>query len=792
MNKPTLALAVSLGLGAAITTPSAQASGLYGACYDYASKTSSTSTSVDYQAASTTLVRSLVGLALGSSSDLSALATLYPILYFTITSGIAEKSVTGADPELVACLAQFESRLSSLEVDQLTDDMYALETIIHDVQRNVSSGLDYYQFEAAERYADLANELAYKIQDRFADMENGHGSVAVFDTLANTTIPGFVAAMQMAFLHRAEFDHYCQNLAEPPYWNGVDNDALPAYTTLFDVYDYNIDIESVLTRPETAKTYDYNCSLGYGTFFDFMNVKQGLWGETLRQIGLEVVANGRNAHLISVNVDFANSKLMDYRASFIGQCSGETYTDEYSGYTSYPSSMCATWRDNRVAEVYNASLVDPDSKIPDVKATLYDLAHVLDAWDLTNLIKTRNEHLDSVGAIDFHNALRLRHSERNRCMNAAGQVTDYCKTNANHFVFEPYSDGYSIMRAEDARYLKDKGEDDTGFVIRSVRGTDSTWYLDGPNTLGAYQIRNKHTQLCLQADDSDAVMTTTCSWDTYTWNIDGSHVPTDDRLVRFKNVQTQTCLSQACSANAYEFVLTELADGYEIKRWTDAAYLKHQNSGIVFSTTTYYYNDAPRAGGTISINGDSVWYVLDTNGDGYFALRNQSTGQCMVSGSSAQACGDSAATEVWALEYQTPPVGQNLALEDDGRCLAKKYNVAGSPDGYAVGMCSLSKQHLSLESHNDGYLLMDTGNRTYLADEGANEYDFAAMATVSTASDSATWDFLGPYDNDKFQIRNRSTGKCLKSMQANQWNSYRAVVINCSDESSKAWTFSTP
>lgn len=52
-------------------------------------------------------------------------------------------------------------------------------------------------------------------------------------------------------------------------------------------------------------------------------------------------------------------------------------------------------------------------------------------------------------------------------------------------------------------------------------------------------------------------------------------------------------------------------------------------------------------------------------------------------------------------------------------------------------------------------------------------------------------DFLGPYNNDKFQIRNRSTGKCLKSMQANQWNSYRAVVINCNDESSKAWTFST-
>lgn len=789
MTKNNLSLCVALGLGAFACAPDANAGTLRGACYDYASRTSSTSTTIDFKSGAQSLANNLIGMAL---EDHAVLGVAYPLLYDTVTDSLSEESSEGADPDLVGCLQQFESRISSLEVNQLNDELAEFENIIDKTKRYVDNDQEYKHGELADDFAAFANVLGYMIRTRFDDMEAGHGTVDIYNTLVNSTIPAFVTAIQMTFLHRAEFDNWCQNLPVAPYWNGLGNDNIASYQTLSGIYDNTAQIEDLLTR-ENNQSYTASCSLGSTTFGDFMKVKSGLWGETLKQIGLEVVENTRNPGLISVKLNFTDAKLARYRESFINNCENNKFKDEYQSHV--VTRNCHDFRDVIFNQLRNDSLLSPTSLNKDVKATLYDLAHIVDTWDLNNLVHSHNELTSQAGDIDFNNAVRLKHGAFNACIDQSVKLTQHCGTGANHFIFEPYGDGYSIMRAQDARYFKDKG-DALGFRIYSDRGADATWYLGTPDHLGRYQIRNKSTDRCLVLA-GDALSVGRCSGKT--WEINGSQVPVHTKLVRLRDTSSNVCLSKDCDSNSYEFFLSVLGDGYQVLRHQDKAYLKDKGSIVLSSSSPHHTVGSPH-GVTHSLDSDSVWYVVDKNGDNKVALRNKQTKQCLASANGnvvSSSCGSE--SEVWTFDYAAPPVGQLLLLEDDPnddgesnaelQCLSRPMYWYGD-QAYGMDRRCDDNTNLALESYEGGYLLLYPYGETYMADQGANVYDPAGLSTVTSPSAAATWDFIGPYDNGKFQVRNRSTGKCLKSHRSDN-GGYYAVVIKCNDASSKAWIYYT-
>ncbi|TMP29327.1 hypothetical protein CWB99_09005 [Pseudoalteromonas rubra] len=785
MKKLTLTLSVSLGLSTQLFLPKSFANNLQGPCYDYASRTSSTSTTVDYQSGALSLANNFAGLAFESSP---ALSVVYPLLHDTIMDSLNEESVNGADSELVGCLSHFESRISNLEISQLTGPLNDIQHLMKSAHRDATSNLKGMHYDLAEKYSKMADDLATVIQSQLAQIDSGSVSKTTFDTLTRSVIPGFVSAMQMTFLHRAEFDNMCENLDTPPYWHNLSDDGLVPYATLYDIREGTQHLTNLFTRPEESSSDNASCTLGYATFFDFMSLKDGNWGEALRQIGLEVVPNGRNPSLISVRLNFEDSKLIQYREAFISPCRHNAYKDDYDNYT-MNASHCDSNYNSRISQIRNPSFLDQTSRHADVKEVMYSLAHVIDAWDLNNLIKTRNELTGNTGNIDFHNALRLKHGPSNLCVDQQTKVRSVCTNGASHFVFEPFNGGYSIQRAEDNRYFKDKGGD-ADFKVYSDRGNDATWYLSSANSQGRYQLKNKSTGRCLIAS-GDTLSVGGCSGAQ--WEINGSHVPADNTLVRLRDTSNNTCVSQNCDSDTYELRLTHLDNGYKITRYTDGKHLRNQ-SDIGFSNARLYRVITPGSpfGPAETITEPAaVWYIYDANGDNKFALRNKETNQCLVTHNGSLSnisCNDN--SEVWAFDRKTPPLGRHLQLAQDGMCLwSVGYIDSKMSYGLSAG-CEQSMKRVTLEGMQGGYLIHDPLDGHYLTDPGAAEYDHFGLTAPTEPSDNSIWDFIGPYGNGKYQIRNRVTEKCLSSKHLNQYTR-GAMVISCSEEESKSWEFKT-
>ncbi|RXE86011.1 RICIN domain-containing protein [Pseudoalteromonas sp. A757] len=785
MKKLTLALSVSLGLSSLLISQKSLANNLQGPCFDYASRTSSTSTTVDYQSGALSLANNFAGLAFESSP---ALSVVYPLLHDTIMDSMNEESINGADPTLAGCLSHFEARISNLEVSQLTGPLNDIQHLMKSAHRDATSDLKGLHYSLAEKYSKMADDLATVIQNQFKQIDTGSVSKTTFDTLTRSVIPGFVSAMQMTFLHRAEFDNMCANLDTPPYWHNLSDDGLVPYTTLYDIRSGDQYLTDLFTRPEESSANNASCTLGYATFFDFMSLKDGNWGEALRQIGLEVVPNSRNPSLISVSLNFEDSKLIQYREAFISPCRHNSYTDDYDNY-SMNGSHCDSNYNSRISQIRNPSFLDQTSRHVDVKEVMYNLAHVIDSWDLNNLIMTRNELTSNAGAIDFHNALRLKHGASNLCVDQQSKVRSICTYGASHFVFEPFNDGYSIQRAEDNRYLKDKGGD-SGFQIYSDRGSDATWHLSSVNRQGRYELKNKSTGRCLTVS-GESLSVGGCNGAQ--WEINGSHVPTNNALVRLRDTSNNTCASKDCNANSYELRLTHLDDGYKIARFTDGKHLRSQNN-IGFSNARLYRVITPGSpfGPAETITEPAaVWYIYDTNGDNKFALRNKDTKQCLATNNGSLIninCSDN--SETWAFDRKAPPLGRHLKLGQNGMCLWS-VGYIGSKMSYGLSAgCEQSMKRVTLEGMQGGYLIHDPLDGHYLTDPGAAEYDHFGLTAPTEPSNNSIWDFIGPYDNDKYQIRNRITGKCLSSKYLNQYTN-SAMVISCAEEETKSWEFNT-
>ncbi|WP_444883387.1 hypothetical protein [Microbulbifer sp. PSTR4-B] len=769
INMKLIKLGFCLGVTWGFATSQAQAVPLTGACYDYASRESTSQVSYDASTVGILLANNLISTALGANDAFVTAKTIYPFVYSAVKGGVIEESTDGADADLVSCLEEFNTRISSLESDLITDQVDEIYSIIDTAETDIKAGRDSGHLTAASDLGTLATSIGQKIIDRLGEPDEGSESNATYDALVESAIPGFISAIQMEFLHRAEFDRYCYLLDNPPTWNEVEVDELVSYDVLDDIYSGAELIENLLAEGD-----DSDCDLGYSSFDSYKSITSGYYNEVLTAIGIEVSESSKVPGLITTSVNFTDSDLADYREALISNCSGSDkrscFTDDYRGITACQTGAtdeapekCESARESYISDyLENESPFHTYDSEVDRKYRLHNLAYVVDTWDLNNLIMTQYSGAGGEADPETYHSVNLKHEPSNLCADRSMSVEIYCDSDATQFVFTPNSDGYLITLSGTMRNFKDGG-DGKGFYYTTGSGDIATWYVESTDD-GLYQIENKYTGNCLAIDENNNITVDDCDADSAMWDINGTIIPTTDatglfvRLRSLEEGEEEYCLGGEC--DEYDLQIMAHNGGYKIK-----------------SVST---------GTNLSLDGNLTWYLKDRDNDGKFELSNKTSGLCITvnEGLVFGTCEDGTGSEVWMLDIPALPTTEILAMSNSDAndyCLGE-YTTLSGRSGYGFGGCS----YVIVQEHNGGYLIVNAEDGTYMEDlDLGTGYD--SLSPTTTVSDSSIWDFIGPYTGDVYQIKNRETGECLGSTEVLS-NTFRVSKLDCSSDSSKLWS----
>ncbi|MFA0813765.1 hypothetical protein [Microbulbifer epialgicus] len=766
---------VCLSLMMGFVFSQAEASPLTGACYDYASRPATSAVSYDIESVAILLANNAITTALAQADVSGTLRTLYPFVYSAVKGGIVEEGSNGSDPEIVSCLEEFNERINAIEGKFLTDELADLKSIIDAAKLNIKAGRPSYHLTAANEFNELATKIGVRILDRLKEIDDGTTTNGTYDGITEI-IPGFITAIQMEYLHRAEFDRYCYSLDAFPYWNGLDVDEQVPYSILLSIYnneDQGGGILDWLTRPDSDSK---NCDLGYSSFHTYQNVldqnKSGTYGEVLKAVGININETPFASGLISTSVDFANSRLTKYRESLITQCKDGKFRDEYTGRELDPND-CESSRNSYLTESIRTDSVFSEGE--ETKRMLLDMAFIVDTWDLSNLIEPQFNALNRVIHPETYNSVRLKHGPSNLCVDYYGIVNAYCDTGESVFVFRPYQDGYLISHPGENRNFKDKGAG-IGLTYLEGEGAVATWYVSTQNSLGLSEIRNKYTNNCLIVDDSLRLAVAGCDANSQVWDIGGGTIPTPNSsglFVRLRDVESNVCVGAACDENRYEFHIIEYNGGYLVTNVYTGQNLKDRDWGIDILT---------------GLGHVATWYFVDSDHNGLFELRNKSTDKCLASngtGLIAETCDSGAGSEIWKLDTVHIPTGDYIDLSVKsgistlGWCLSRHYT-----QGYQMGACGPLSSTVLYE-HDGGYLIKDVSAGTYMKDIGLG-FGGDSLMPSQEVSEYTTWDFYGPYQDGTYKVRNRGTGQCLRAHDA---SGGRAIVaqLDCADSASINW-----
>ncbi|WP_444910380.1 hypothetical protein [Microbulbifer sp. TRSA005] len=790
---------VTLCAGISLVAANASANELSGACYDYASREASSAVSYDGQSVGILLANNVISTALGVPESFSLISKAYPFIYSAVKGGVVEKMTPGADPQLVSCLEEFNSRISNLEGAYLGQDLTDLTGLVSLIQQEiVDNGILSSHANIASKLQLLAVSLGEKI-DKELDADTP--TSAKYKALIDEVIPGYIAIIQMEFMHRKEWNRYCYNRGSYASWKNVEDDELISPSILNSIkHDDEVVLTDYLIEPEDALDA---CRGGNDTYLTYNRVKDvneiGSYKKILDDVGIKVNENNLFPGLVSVELDFRESRLGAYRESFVRECSGGgvrySYIDNYNNFTSQavPESQCNQWRDEYIDDLYSNSQFASESKRNSI---FHSLAFIVDSWDWYNhALKITDAQADEdlieikdVFDLETYRGVRLKYKSTDKCASMDGTVKLNCDVGASQFMIRPYQDGYTISRLADNRNFKDKGEDSDGFVIRSSVGSDSVWQFKKRHFLDTeYQIVNSNTERCLIVDENDRLIMGGCENDDR-WEIDGTDIP-EGTFIRLRHVPDNTCFGRFgainCDEESYVFEVAKYQDGYRIT--VDSRSLKQKDDGLGFYS---------------GLGDDAIWVINDFDGDGLFRLANYTTGHCLSNENgvlTTVACGIAPSDiEIFALEFIELPTaasGNHTIIAPEGLtgfngCISSFHSASSTfPAGYRGS--NLSCQ-IALLPHNGGYLIWDTeaNNESYVSDIDLG-FGHHSIRPDTEKTDATTWDFIGPYrfsdDSSFYQIKNRLTGHCLAPQFQNAPN-WLVGKVDCEDNSSKVWT----
>ena len=785
MKNKKIKLSIGFTLISSCIAAQAEASSLYGSCQAYVEKQSSTAVAFNFQNAGILIANSFINIALTSGAAPEAVKNIYSIAY-AARGGIAEESTAIADPDLASCLAQFESRLSLLEETILTDLVQGSLTTIYDqLDTDLKDGLYYKHKETSNKFFALANQIGVRIKSRFAAMEAGTSSPATYTALLQTLIPGYVSSIQLGFMHLAEFDNYCYNLSSPPSWNGISDDKLIHASTLSKINNGE-EIDNYLTRSDNSS---YNeCTVGNTSFTHYINIsRSGTQKDVLASLGIHINQHDISPFISTATLDLTQSKLIDYRASLISECVSvegndkfSKYGDDYTGWSQSNKSnfgnnkteslaRCNLGRDARIASIRSDKINSSDQ---DVKSLLNALTITVDTWDVYNLITTKDKARGITSNIPTYTGVRLKHATNDKCIAYDATVTADCNTTANHYMFSPFSTAYAITRLADNRKFKDKGQS-TGFTISTSFDGDAIWNPVGPNDKNLYQLENTKTGKCLDISDfgDKALITNTCSASNEVWEINGTNLPINT-MMRIKNVDSDTCISLACNDDTYPLRLYKHFDGYRVSTLADRHLKDRTDTDIVIRDNS---------SGT-----DSAWYIVDTDHDGKYKLQNQHTGRCLDTNNGVlvpTSCVAGVSNEIW--EFEAPKIPTSNPLEISASTTAWCLGGFSSMyQAYSMNGCSFAMLDTMLVAHNNGYLILNSDEGTYMRDLNIGNGHASIQPGADIAEDT-TWDFIGPFENGNYQIINRATGLCAVPIMQN--GGHMLVEKDVCGESTKLW-----
>ncbi|WP_444923291.1 hypothetical protein ACJJH9_15380 [Microbulbifer sp. DLAB2-AF] len=802
--KPLKGAGLIAAIAIAISNQSVNATELSGACYDYATR-EATST-VGYDGAGVGLV--MAGMLMEEvldASPLSALSAVFPFA-FKAAEGRTFQERPGADPEIVGCLEQLNSRLQSLELNVTTDAQQTLESIFEDAKTEIAIFKRYEKHvELAEKLKALSITWSGYLENELNKVDIGATTPESYRELINELVPTYVSLIQLELLHRQEYNRYCYNREEYPTWNNIEPTEMISQDILYSIEMLQEDVEDYLNIPDGDES---DCRAGFDTYQVYDKIitanESTDHNALLSKVGIKI-SEGAVPGMASATLDFTNTKLNDYRRSLVTACSNGLFRDEWlNDFRNYSNdSVCNENRDIYLDSLNNISLFSSEAER---NMIFRDLVHVADQWDRYNFDMPEAKFQIAEDSFEFFNAyavksfagVRLRHMPTDTCVNLDGKVDKYCDIEANHFILLPYGDGYKITRLSDNRNFKDKGEDAEGFVIRSGLGADSVWELfsEPPSWFNPYfEFKNANTGRCLIVNEAGSLAAGNCE-DGSIWEVDGVNIPDEEAFVRIRHAEADVCFGTSgvvgCDDNAFLYELAKYNDGYRITR--NGRNLKDKEDGIRF----------------VSGLGDvATWYMMDLDTNGIFRLQNKYTEKCLDYNSDSSSlvavnCGlVPSETEFFALETVDLPSkadGELIGIHPSGitggenLCLSRyRDDLSGEVDAFRVGSCAYGS--IAVTKHEGGYLIWDRIADSYIQDLNQG-FGHNSLGLSNNIESSTTWDFIGPYTlsdgGSYFQIKNRSTGTCLiPQTNPSRTDTMLLGKVECGDDASKVWSYTT-
>ncbi|WP_299582918.1 hypothetical protein [uncultured Microbulbifer sp.] len=789
------------GIALAISHQSSNATELTGACYDYATREAKSAVAYDSQAVGILLANNVVSTALGASGSFSLLAGLYPFVYSATNGGIFEETTDGADPQIVGCLAQLDNRISNLEAAFLEQDLIELKSILSLAKSNIIDlGNLAYHKTTADKFQALAVIIGERISTELdkINSETAAKTKASYDSIIFNVAPAYLSIIQMELLHRKEFNRFCYSQANYPTWAGIDSDQLINPIVLKAILaEDSLSIDDFLITPDGSPT---GCNADYNTYLTFNRIvgeEFDSYKNIIEKLGITIVENDSFPGLISTSVNIGSSDLNAYRETFITECNGNKYTDNYYNktYDAGSNSLCNQWRDTYLERIRDGNVFDLEAER---NLIIENLASIVDSWDWYNhvlpefvaQIEEDTAELYEAFAVETYSGVRLKHRPTNKCVGLDGKVQYICNSSQNHFMIQPYLDGFRIARVTDNRNFKDKGADSDGFVIRSSLGTDAVWKLPKTTLFDAYSpIANENTGRCLiVGENTELTMGDCATADPDAWEINGVDIPTHGPYVRLRHTGENVCIASHgtinCDDNALIYQLHPYNNGYRVA--LGSKNMKDKGDGIRFLD---------------GLGDVATWDLFDLDTDGNFSLRNRQTQDCLAYeeniGFVAGTCEFLPSLgELFAIETVDLPTAENArtikilasGFGAGNQCLSNLSGTAGQSTAFRIGHCGLSR--ISASPYNGGYLIIDLENDSYIEDTD-NGFSYTSLAMSESTINSTTWDFIGPFQHSDgssfFQIKNRATGHCL----APELNGSVSLLgkTDCSNDTSKIWTY---
>ncbi|EAQ67128.1 hypothetical protein MED121_14414 [Marinomonas sp. MED121] len=495
------------------------------------------------------------GVEVLGQSTLSAVFPYASIILRQITPG---ETTAAADPDLVACLESFDSRLTTLETYLLAEEAsIALNAVRSKIQKDIIEQHDAVaNFDVYESYDVIAAKLAGTLSYFLHEDQIENADADIYETIKNDTLLYLLSAQNSAFLHNLEFNAYCAK--EKNYqWtstatsyiehNDSKNHALMDYDLLKSLSDFGYSTEDL-----QESNFDItDCELGRDSHSRYKallseNTSYSPIAQIYDDLGFDITLDSGNSNYLDVAIDIDSSKLADYRKGLIGSCShsvdwgiaGHSGRDPWGTLILGGAKITTTSKDYGGTATFSKSVIAGRNKIDSAKR--YNEGYC-DTWvgnledDLDDeVITLLNAIKVSLKNLSMYQLVRPAYELAGR----APQFLTYETGVIDNDLLESYmlvpqfdvndegdiSDNYNHYQLFNAangdRYLKHRF--DVGIVARNNgSGIDSHWQLSQRWPGEKTRMMNVYTNECVVISDAGELHMRSCDEYpiAYVWDI---------------------------------------------------------------------------------------------------------------------------------------------------------------------------------------------------------------------------------------------------------------------------------